>query len=256
MGFWKRVNATMSRRRTNSASFFFLWGKGVLSSCLFSCLLFCLCSLSLCAQVICIDPGHSKATVGTTGKRISEYRICWKIGTLLQTALKEHGYTALLTKASAEENVSNVERANIANRAKSDLLIRLHCDADNDHGFATFYPAKPGKIRGKEGPSEEIRNQSHECASRFHSATIEALQGKLKDRGVRTDMQTAVGRKLGGALEGSIYAEVPVILLEMCVLRNQKDEKFILSKEGQKQLVEAMVKGIEAAVPPQKRAPK
>lgn len=229
-------------------------GKGYLSPCLFSCLFLALSSSVLHAQTICIDPGHSKATVGTAGKHTSEYQICWKMANLLQVALKQEGYTVLLTKSSAEQNVTNVERASIANRAKAALLIRLHCDADNDHGFATFYPAQKGKIRGKEGPSDVVMERSHESASRFHKASVEALQGALKDRGLRTDMQTAVGRRLGGALEGSIYSEVPVLLVEMCILQNPKDERYILSQEGQKQLVRAMVKGTLAAVPLDEKA--
>jgi N-acetylmuramoyl-L-alanine amidase len=201
------------------------------------------------AQTICIDPGHSKQTVGTTGKKVAEYKICWTVGVQLKAALEKAGYTAILTKQNANQNVTNQKRAEIANDAKSALFIRLHCDADNDHGFATFYPAKQGKIRGKVGPSQVIIGQSRTAAEKFHKATIKALSGALKDRGVRTDMQTAVGRKLGGALEGSIYAEVPVILLEMCVLKNRKDEAFIASKAGQAKLVSAIVAGIRASAP-------
>lgn len=153
-----------------------------------------------------------------------------------------------MTKESAEQEVPNRERAEIANRAHADLMARLHCDADDDHGIATYYPAKQGKIRGKKGPEAEVIKASEAAATRFHKALIAALGGALKNRGLRTDSQTAVGRKLGGALEGSIYAKVPVTLVEMCVLRNAKDEAFILSKEGKERLVAALAAGVKAAV--------
>ena len=68
----------------------------------------------------------------------------------------------------------------------------------------------------------------------------------LKDRGIRTDAQTAVGSKQG-ALTGSIYAEVPVILVEMAVLQQRHDEAFLVSEAGQDLLTKAMADGIREA---------
>ena len=75
------------------------------------------------------------------------------------------------------------------------------------------------------------------------------LKGSLKDRGVRTDAQTSVGARNGGALTGSIYSKVPVLLVEMCVLTKPSDEKFIRTDAGQKKMAEALFAGINAAVP-------
>ncbi|MCX6380974.1 MAG: N-acetylmuramoyl-L-alanine amidase [Armatimonadetes bacterium] len=202
------------------------------------------------AQRICIDPGHGRKTVGTTGKHTTEYKICWEIGQQLKQALEKQGMEVILTKERVEQDVPNSERAEIANRARVDLMVRLHCDADNDHGIATYYPAKQGTIRGKQGPDEAVIEASRVSATRFHTALIKSLEGALKNRKLRTDSQTAVGRKLGGALEGSIYAKIPVLLVEMCVLRNAKDEAFITSKEGQKRLVRALAAGVKAGVTP------
>ncbi len=202
----------------------------------------------LSAQRIGIDPGHGRKTVGTFGKHSTEYKICWEVGQRLKSALEKQGMEVVLTKEREEQDVPNSERAEIANRAHVDLLVRLHCDADNDHGIATFYPAKQGKIRNKTGPAPEVIDASKTAATRFHKALIQSLKGALKNRGLRTDSQTAVGHRLGGALEGSIYAKIPVLLVEMCVLRNPKDEAFITSAEGQERLVTALVAGVQAAV--------
>ncbi len=206
-----------------------------------------LAPLSALAQRICVDPGHGRKTVGTTGKRVAEYKVCWEVAQRLKEALEKQGMEVVLTKERVERDVPNSERAEIANRAKVDLMVRLHCDADNDHGIATFYPAKQGKIRGKSGPDESVIESSRASAARFHKALIKSLDGALKNRGLRTDSQTAVGRRLGGALEGSIYAKIPVLLVEMCVLRNAKDEAFITSKEGREKLVAALAAGVKAA---------
>ena len=60
-------------------------------------------------------------------------------------------------------------------------------------------------------------------------------------------MQTAVGGRQG-ALTGSVFSKVPVLLVEMVVLTNAKDEAFILSKQGRALMVDALAKGVLAAV--------
>jgi N-acetylmuramoyl-L-alanine amidase len=186
--------------------------------------------------------------VGTAGRKTTEYQIVWKVALELKAALEREGFHVVLTKPNQDANISNRDRAETANRAHAALFLRLHCDADRDSGFATFYPAKQGRIGKAIGPSLAVIRASRKCAERFHAATLHALRGALKDRGVRTDSQTAVGKRLGGALEGSIFSEVPVVLLELCILRNPKDEDFIVSKAGRKKLVEALVAGTRAAV--------
>jgi N-acetylmuramoyl-L-alanine amidase len=76
---------------------------------------------------------------------------------------------------------------------------------------------------------------------------MEILRGHLNDRGVRTEQQTAVGKK-NGALIGSIFSEVPVILVEMAVLTQPKDEAFIGNKKGQLIMAKALFAGTKAAL--------
>jgi N-acetylmuramoyl-L-alanine amidase len=57
---------------------------------------------------------------------------------------------------------------------------------------------------------------------------------------------TAVGAKQG-ALTGSIFSLVPVILVEMVVLTNSVDEAFFL-KHGKTKLADALEQGVVAAV--------
>ena len=197
--------------------------------------------------LICIDPGHSRATVGTRGKRLIEYQICWVMANRLKAELTRRGYPVILTKPNQDANIANEDRAGTANRADAALLIRLHCDAGNEPGIATFYPNRQGKFNGVRGPSVEIMRKSAIAAKRFHVALVHTLHGALKDRGIRTDAQTAVGSKQG-ALTGSIYSQVPVILVEMAVLQQKHDEAFLAGEAGQKLLTKAMADGVGEAV--------
>lgn len=213
-----------------------------------------LAPLAACAQTICIDPGHpSEVGRGTTGKKISELTAAWKIAKLLEAKLKAAKLTVVLTKDAEETFVKNKDRSAVANKAKADLMVRLHCDANEGGGFAVYVPMQKGTSGGKTGPSEEVIASSTEKGKLFHTELAKHLKGKLKDNGLLGDIKTAVGAKQG-ALTGSIYSEVPVVLVEMCCLTNAKDEEFMASKEGQEAMAEALFKATKAALAGTKKA--
>lgn len=196
--------------------------------------------------LVCIDPGHSRVTVGASGRRSAEYRVVWQVALKLKRALEQRGIQVLLTKQSADADLSNEDRAETANRARANLFLRLHCDAGPKTGTATYYPDRQGVKNGVRGPGATVIAASRKCAYRFHSAMIAALRGALKDQGVRTDRQTYIGGRQGGALTGSIYSHVPVLLVEMCVITNPRDEAFIASRQGQERMAQALAAGVQA----------
>lgn len=205
--------------------------------------------LAAAPPVICLDPGHpSEGAPGTRGKLITEVKAVWLVAQKAKPLLEAKGYRVVLTKGSEGQFVGNRQRAAIANKAKAALFLRLHMDAGAATGFGTYYPAQKGKAFGVTGPSDRVIASSRSAAKAFHPAAMKALGGRLKDRGVLTDMDTGVGRKNGGALVGSIFSEVPVLLLEMATLTNKKDEAFAASKKGQELLAKAIAEGADAAV--------
>jgi N-acetylmuramoyl-L-alanine amidase len=200
------------------------------------------------AQTICIDPGHpSEVGVGTKGKKATELQVAWEVAIALRNRLRKEGFATRLTKGSLNEKVLNRRRAEIANEAQATLMVRLHCDAASGSGFTVYYPAKPGTAQGFTGPSARIIAQSKTAGTKLHAAMASYLKGHHKDNGLRTDLQTAVGARQG-ALTGSIFSKVPVVLVEMVVLTNPKDEAFIVSKQGRARMVEAIAQGVIAAV--------
>lgn len=204
--------------------------------------------------VICIDPGHpSEVGRGTHGKRLTEVHVVWEVALLLKQKLQADGYQVVLTKRSEEQVVKNRRRAEIANNAHAALLLRLHCDAEGGRGFGTYYPSQQGSTQGMVGPSSEVLERSHAVAGPFHAAAAMSLKGLVPDRGLKTDLATAIGGKQG-ALTGSIFSEVPVLLVEMLVLTNPKDEAVALKPGGLDRLAEALRVGVHAAVPLRQQA--
>lgn len=204
---------------------------------------------ALSAPLICIDPGHpSENGNGTRGKTLTEIRVCWKVSKALEAELKHAGYRVVLTKGSEKEKVSNRRRAEIANSNKAALFVRLHCDAGTGSGFATYYPDRVGKVGRVSGPAKDVIAASATLARVFHAGAVKSLNGGLRDAGLHADTATLIGGRQG-ALTGSIYAQVPVLLVEMAVLQNPKDEAFFLAPDGYEKMARALAAGVRAAVP-------
>ena len=206
--------------------------------------------------VVCIDPGHPSEVA--SGRNVqngtSEAHVDWVVASKLREALEARGYEVVLTKSAEEELVRNKERALVANRARAALMIRLHCDASAERGFAVYYPDRQGRAKdGTAGPGPVVIEESRRAAEAVHAGLVEGLRGALNDNGVRTDYQTKVGREQGGALTGSIFSEVPVVTIEMVVLSDAADAEFIKTEGGQRRMAEAIADGVTRFVAPLKK---
>lgn len=198
--------------------------------------------------VICIDPGHpSEVGIGTRGRKVTEVGIAWEIARKIKQILEADGWTVVLTKSREREYVKNRDRAMVANRANADLMVRLHCDSIGGSGTATFYPDRQGRKQGVRGPQQDVIDRSREMATVFHKTMMRSLQGSLRDRGLHPDIKTLIGSRQG-ALTGSIFSRVPVLLVEMCVLTYPSDEAFIATEAGQRKMANAIAAGIRAAI--------
>jgi N-acetylmuramoyl-L-alanine amidase len=197
---------------------------------------------------ICIDPGHpSEVGAGCRGKKLTEVQVNWSVACVLKTELTRAGYRVVLTKKSQNEKRTNRQRAETANKANASLILRLHCDAGAKGGFGTYYPAGQGKAHGVTGPTWDVIKASSALAPIFHRAVLKNLSG-WGDRGCSNELRTSIGSKQG-ALTGSIFSKVPVLLVEMCVLTNAKDEAKMLAPGGYKKMARALKAGVSAVVP-------
>jgi N-acetylmuramoyl-L-alanine amidase len=199
---------------------------------------------------IVIDPGHpSEVSSGATMQNgTSEVHIAWQVAERLATLLRAHGYDVVMTKPAERTMVTNVERAKVGNAAGAALVIRLHCDDSPDSGYAIYHPDRQATVKGHTGPSAEVRQASAAAAESLHVSMSRMLAGKLKDGGVRGDSKTAIGAKQG-ALTGSVFSDVPVVLIEMVTLSNAHDAAFIKEPAGQSLMAQALAQGIARYVP-------
>ena len=196
---------------------------------------------------VCLDPGHPSEN--NDGREllngVREVEINWAVAQALKRMLEEKGYVVVLTKSSLTEYVTNKRRAEIANEAPADLMLRLHADSEGPSGFTFFYPRKQGQTKGVRGPSPAVIEASARVAKVFHKAFAAQLGQQLKDNGIKSDEQTFIGGRQG-ALTGSIYSAVPVLLVEMCNLANPADAKWISEPANQQAFAKALLAGASA----------
>lgn len=198
--------------------------------------------------VICLDPGHpSEVGRGAAGRRITEIAAAWRVALRVKALLEQAGARVVLTKQAESQFVRNRARAETANRAGADLMVRLHCDSAGGSGFAVYVPEKPGFSEGARGPSPEVIRASMAAAKTFHAELARHLRGVLSDRGLLPDTATHIGAKQG-ALTGSVFSKVPVVLVEMCVLSSPRDDAFLASEAGQEKMATAIAAAALAAV--------
>lgn len=197
--------------------------------------------------LVAIDPGHpSETSQGASGPGgATEIQVNWAVGQRLKALLEEAGYRVVLTKLVEEELVTNRHRAEIGTLHGADVMVRLHCDAGDHRGTATFYPDRQGERWGVTGPDPEVIAGSEAFAAVFHPAMIHSLDSDWSDLGIKGDSKTFVGSQQG-ALTGSIFSTIPVVTVEMAVITQPDDEAFIASPEGQGRMARAIFAGIDA----------
>ncbi|MBS3956242.1 MAG: N-acetylmuramoyl-L-alanine amidase [Clostridiales bacterium] len=207
----------------------------------------------LTGVVVCIDPGHqsrgdnrrepvgpgatetkARVTGGTTGveTRVPEYEIALQISMNLKARLEAAGVTVVMTRTTNDVNISNSERARMANEAGADLFVRIHADGSTDParaGIATLFPGPNRWTGGIAGPSER-------AARLVHDAVVASTGAGDLGLKPRTD------------LTGFNWATVPSVLIECGFMTNPVEDRLLSSPHYQDKLAEGIAAGILAFV--------
>jgi N-acetylmuramoyl-L-alanine amidase len=200
-------------------------------------------------QIVCIDPGHPSEvnSGGTINNGTTEVHIAWVVALKLKEILEAKGFKVIMTKSREDELVRNIDRAGIGNSSGAALMVRLHCDAGEDEGFAVYAPDRQATKENTTGPPLAVIDESKLLAEAIDREMSKKLVLDLKDGGVRGDSQTAIGSQQG-ALTASIFSQIPIVTIEMVVLSNKADAEFIKNEAGQQKMAHAVADGIVSFV--------
>lgn len=199
--------------------------------------------------VVCVDPGHQghsdtktepigpgsdvrkpRITGGTTGAVTGapEYETVLQIATNLRQRLEAAGVTVVMTRTTNDVNLSNTERAQIANGARADLFVRLHADSSTDEslsGVSTLYPSANAWTK----PIAETSVR----AARTIQASI-----------VKKTHAVDVGTAERGDLAGFNWSSVPVVLVGVGFPSNRVEDRLLVSPNYQDKIAQGLADGI------------
>ena len=184
-----------------------------------------------------VGPGSSemkaKVASGTSGKisGLQEYELTLAVSMKLKEELMNRGYDVLMIRETNDVNVSNAERAQIANNANADAFIRIHANSANSSsvkGALTIAPQNSNRYMKK-----SVRKKSQALSKKVLKAFCKATGAK--SRGV---MYT-------NTMTGINWCKVPVTIVEMGFLSCPSEDKKMSKSSYQKKMVRGIANGID-----------
>ena len=186
-----------------------------------------------------IGPGASeqkaKVTYGNVGVKTGtpEYQLNLEIALKLQIELEARGYTVIMCRTDNDVNMSNSERAAIANEANADAFIRIHCngyDSSSVHGAMTMCQTENNPYNGNR--YEESRLLS-ECVLDY----LVDETGCKKQNIFEDD-----------SMSGINWSMVPVTIVEVGYLSNPDEEAKLVTDDYQQKVAVGIANGVDAYI--------
>lgn len=202
-------------------------------------------------QMIVIDAGHqakgnsekepigpgaetmkAKVSSGTRGVStgIPEYELTLIIAKKLEEELLGRGYEVIMVRTTHEVNISNSERAGVANDAGADAFIRIHANGSNDpkvHGAETICQTPDNPYNG------ELAAKSKELSEKVLDCLVEET-GCKRRKVWETDTMSGIN-----------WCQVPVTIVEMGYMSNASEDEKLAEETYQDKIVKGIADGID-----------
>jgi N-acetylmuramoyl-L-alanine amidase len=202
-------------------------------------------------KLVMIDPGHQrhgnngpelvgpdtretkpKVSSGTVGVRTKkpEYVLNLEVSLLLKAELVRRGINVSMTRETHDVDLSNKQRADMANEAGAALVVRIHADGDGSSstkGFSVLYPS------AGQPSLKPIATESKQAAGYLLAGLQIATGQKGRGLSARDD------------LSGFNWSKVPVALVEIGFMTNPEEDELMSEADYQQKLAVGMADGVE-----------
>ena len=202
-------------------------------------------------KLVVIDPGHqrcgnsekepigpgatetkAKVTGGTQGTTtgIPEYELTLQVSLKLGAELEKRGYTVMYTRTTHDVDISNSERAEIANSANAAAFIRIHANGSTN-------PSVSGAMTICQTPKNPYNGSLYEASKELSENVLNELvnaTGCRKEYVWETDTMSGVN-----------WCVVPVTIVEMGYMTNPEEDRLLNTEEYQEKIVQGIANGID-----------
>lgn len=183
-----------------------------------------------------IGPGATttkpKVSSGTTGcvTGLKEYELNLAVSLLLRDELEARGYTVIMVRETHDVNMSNAERAAVANEANAEAFIRIHANGSEDssvHGALTMCQTPSNPYNGY------LHDQSRDLSECVLNGLVNNTGCKMRSI-IETDTMSGIN-----------WCTVPTTIVEMGFMSNPEEDALMAMPEYQQKMAVGIANGID-----------
>ena len=216
---------------------------------------------------VVLDAGHGGRDPGNRGNGYYEKKIALNIALQIGKILSENPSFKVVYTRKKDVYVDLIVRADIANKAKADLFISIHCDSHNSkaYGAGTFVLGLHANQRNFEIAKKEnsvifLEENYEQKYEGFDPNSPESVIGLVLMQEDYLDQSIVIADLIQKIFVSDLkrknrtvkqagfivlkYTYMPSVLVETGFLTNRKEGAYLNSKKGQKEMAESIAKGI------------